>query len=69
MPRLAMSAFIRAAEAEGLVTCPISAVREPVEEISAMLELPERVFLSQAGLCIGYTLTGNLGSVYARRRA
>lgn len=50
---LAMSAFIRAAEAEGLVTCPISAVREPVEEISAMLELPERVF-PVAGLCIGY---------------
>ena len=50
---LAMSAFIRAAEAEGLVTCPISAVREPVEEISGMLELPRYVF-PVAGLCLGY---------------
>lgn len=50
---LAMSAFIRAAEAEGLVTCPISAVREPVEEISEMLGLPDYVF-PVAGLCVGY---------------
>jgi len=50
---LAMSAFIRAAEAEGLVTCPISAVREPVEQIAEMLELPARVF-PVAGLCVGY---------------
>lgn len=50
---LAMSAFIRAAEAEGLVTCPISAVREPVEEIARLLELPEAVF-PVAGLCVGY---------------
>jgi len=50
---LAMSAFIRGAEASGLVTCPISAVREPVEEIAALLELPDRVF-PVAGLCAGY---------------
>ena len=50
---LAMSAFIRGAEAEGLATCPISAVREPVDEISALLELPDRVF-PVAGLCVGY---------------
>jgi nitroreductase/FMN reductase [NAD(P)H] len=50
---LAMSAFIRAAEAEGLVTCPISAVREPVEEIAELLGLPEAVF-PVAGLCVGY---------------
>jgi len=50
---LAMSAFIRAAEAEGLVTCPISAVREPIEQIAELLELPQRVF-PVAGLCIGY---------------
>ena len=50
---LAMSAFIRAAEGEGLVTCPISAVREPVTEISEMLELPKYVF-PVAGLCVGY---------------
>ena len=50
---LAMSALIRGAEAEGLVTCPISAVRAPVEEISELLELPEAVF-PVSGLCIGY---------------
>lgn len=50
---LAMSAFIRAAEAEGLVTCPISAVREPVAEVSEMLELPDYVF-PVSGLCVGY---------------
>ena len=50
---LALSAFIRAAESEGLVTCPISAVREPVEEISAILGLPDGVF-PVAGLCVGY---------------
>jgi len=50
---LAMSAFIRAAEAEGLVTCPISAVREPIQEIVELTALPERVF-PVAGLCLGY---------------
>lgn len=50
---LAMSAFIRAAEADGLVTCPISAVREPVEEIVELLGLPDRVF-PVAGLCVGH---------------
>lgn len=50
---LAMSAFIRAAEAEGLGTCPISAVREPIEEIADLLSLPEAVF-PVAGLCVGY---------------
>lgn len=50
---LAMSAFIRGSEAEGLVTCPISAVREPVDEIAGLLELPDAVF-PVAGLCVGY---------------
>lgn len=50
---IVMSAFVRAAEAEGLVTCPISSVREPVEDIAQLLELPEAVF-PVAGLCVGY---------------
>ena len=50
---LAMSSFIRAAEAEGLVTCPISAIREPIEEVAELLGLPDGVF-PVAGLCLGY---------------
>ena len=44
---------VRAAEALGLGCCPISVVRNHIEEISALLELPEYVF-PLAGLCIGH---------------
>ncbi len=50
---LTLQAFIRAAEAEGLGCCPISAVREPVEEIAALTGLPDGVF-PVAGLCVGW---------------
>ena len=50
---LAMTAFIRGAEAEGLVTCPISHVREPIEEIVELAGLPDRV-VPVCGLCVGY---------------
>lgn len=50
---LAMATFIRAAEAQGLVTCPVSAVREPVDDITRLFELPDHVF-PVAGLCVGY---------------
>ncbi len=50
---LVMMSFIRAAEAVGLGTCPISAVRNRSEEISRLLDLPDQVF-PVAGLCVGY---------------
>jgi FMN reductase [NAD(P)H] len=50
---LVLMSFIRAAEAVGLGTCPISAVRNHPGEVSHLLELPEGVF-PVAGLCVGY---------------
>lgn len=50
---LVMMNFIGAAEAAGLGTCPISAVRNRPETVSSVLELPQGVF-PVAGLCVGY---------------
>ena len=50
---IVMATFIRAAEAVGLGTCPISHVRNHPHELSRMLALPECVF-PVAGLCVGY---------------
>jgi nitroreductase len=50
---LVMMNFIRAAEAVGLGACPISAVRNRCEAVSALLGLPDQVF-PVAGLCVGY---------------
>ena len=50
---LVMMNFIRAAEASGLGTCPISAVRNHPDAVSGALELPEGIF-PVAGLCVGY---------------
>jgi nitroreductase len=48
-----LSTFIWAAEAVGLGTCPISVVRNHIEEVSAILELPDHVF-PLAGMCVGW---------------
>ena len=50
---IVMMNFIRAAEAAGLGTCPISAIRNAIDDTSCELELPEGVF-PVAGLCVGY---------------
>jgi hypothetical protein len=50
---IVMATFVRAAEAVGLGTCPISAVRNRCDEINALLALPDQVF-PIAGLCVGY---------------
>jgi FMN reductase [NAD(P)H] len=50
---IVMTTFIRAAEAVGLGTCPISAVRNHPHEVSRLLELPDWVF-PVAGLCAGH---------------
>ncbi len=53
---IAMINFIRAAEAAGLGTCPISAIRNAIDVTSSELALPEGVF-PVAGLCVGYPAT------------
>jgi nitroreductase/FMN reductase [NAD(P)H] len=50
---LVLQAFITAAEALGLGCCPISVVRNHVEKLADLLELPPGVF-PVAGLCVGY---------------
>jgi nitroreductase/FMN reductase [NAD(P)H] len=52
---LVLQAFITAAEALGLGCCPISVVRNHVEKLADLLELPPGVF-PVAGLCVGYPL-------------
>ena len=50
---IALSAFVVAAEAEGLGTCPISTVRNHAREIAELLQLPDLVF-PVAGLAVGH---------------
>src|SRR3954454_2856817 len=50
---IALSAFVIAAEAEGLGVCPVSAIRNHAAAISALLELPQHVF-PVAGLAVGW---------------
>jgi nitroreductase/FMN reductase [NAD(P)H] len=50
---LVLQNFITAAAALGLGCCPISVVRNHVEKLGEMLELPPAVF-PVAGLCVGY---------------
>lgn len=48
-----LCSFVWAAEAMGLGTCPISVIRNHIEEVAAIVELPEHVF-PFAGLCVGW---------------
>ena len=50
---IALSAFVIAAEAEGLGVCPISAVRNQPDTLARLLRLPDRVF-PVAGLAVGF---------------
>jgi nitroreductase len=50
---IALAAFVAAAEAVGLGCCPISAIRDYAEDVSAVLELPAHVF-PLAGLTLGW---------------
>jgi nitroreductase/FMN reductase [NAD(P)H] len=50
---IALSAFVIAAEAEGLGVCPISAIRNHAAAVSQLLKLPDHVFPA-AGLAVGY---------------
>ena len=48
-----LSTFVWAAESLGLGTCPISLVRNHLDAVTEILELPELVF-PVAGLCVGH---------------
>ena len=50
---IALATCMRTAEAVGLGCCPISEVRNHAAQVSAWLDLPERV-IPFAGLCIGW---------------
>ena len=50
---IVLAAFVLAAEAAGLGTCPISAIRNAPEEASKILGLPDHVFPISA-LAVGY---------------
>ncbi len=54
---IVLSAFITAAEAAGLATTPISAIRNHPEAVADVLALPAHVF-PVAGLCIGWPAHG-----------
>lgn len=48
-----LASFVWAAESLGLGTCPISVVRNHIEAVAAVVELPEQVF-PLAGMCVGW---------------
>jgi nitroreductase/FMN reductase [NAD(P)H] len=48
-----LATFLRAADAVGLGTCPISVIRDHSTKVSAMLRLPQRV-IPVAGMCVGW---------------
>lgn len=48
-----LSSFIWAAESIGLGTCPISVVRNHIDEVASIIELPDHVF-PLAGMCVGW---------------
>jgi len=50
---LALQTCVLAAETLGLGTCPISVLRNRIDEVAQILELPDKVF-PVAGLCIGH---------------
>jgi nitroreductase/FMN reductase [NAD(P)H] len=50
---IVLSAFIVAAEAIGLGTCPVSAIRNHADTVAELLSLPQHVF-PVAGLCVGW---------------
>jgi len=50
---IVLQAFITAAESLGLGCCPISLIRNHIERLGELLELPEGVF-PVAGLCVGH---------------
>jgi FMN reductase [NAD(P)H] len=57
---LVMQTFILAAESLGLGCCPISVIRNRIDEVASICALPDKVF-PVAGLCVGYPAdSGNI---------
>ena len=50
---IALATFVRAADAAGLGTCPISVIRDHSERVTELLALPPRV-IPVAGMCVGW---------------
>jgi len=50
---IVLATFLRATDAVGLGTCPISVIRDHSARVSEMLGLPQRV-IPVSGLCIGW---------------
>jgi nitroreductase/FMN reductase [NAD(P)H] len=50
---IVIATFLRAADAIGLGTCPISVIRDHSAKVSDMLGLPQRV-IPVAGMCVGW---------------
>jgi nitroreductase/FMN reductase [NAD(P)H] len=50
---IVLGTFLRAAEAVGLGTCPISVIRDHAAKVSEVLSLPDRV-IPLCGLCLGW---------------
>ena len=50
---LALQTMILCAESAGLGVCPISVIRNEIDKVAAILDLPDLVF-PVAGLCLGY---------------
>jgi nitroreductase/FMN reductase [NAD(P)H] len=50
---IVLATFVRAAEAMGLGCCPVSVIRDKIEEVSELLKLPDHVF-PFAGMGVGY---------------
>jgi nitroreductase len=65
---LAMQTMILCAESAGLGVCPISVIRNEIDTVAAILELPDLVF-PVAGLCLGYPQGEGHVSLRLPRRA
>jgi FMN reductase [NAD(P)H] len=65
---LAMQTLILCAESAGLGVCPISVIRNEIDKVAEVLELPDLVF-PVAGLCLGYPLGEGFVSLRLPRRA
>jgi nitroreductase/FMN reductase [NAD(P)H] len=50
---IVLATFMRAADAVGLGSCPISVIRDHSSKVSEMLGLPQRV-IPVAGMCVGW---------------
>lgn len=50
---IALATFVRAADAAGLGTCPISVIRDHSARVTELLALPPRV-IPVAGMCVGW---------------